>query len=154
MNKLYILGLLLLLACGGKKQEADSETDVSTTEQKVGSDAELIDGQRVFFVNLEDGAEVTSPFTIQMGVEGMEIEPAGEPSYHKGHHHLLINDTSLSKGTVIPADSTHIHYGKGQTEAELSLPPGDYQLTLQFADGFHRSYGAQMSASIQVVVIE
>ena len=108
----------------------------------------------MYFVNLENGAEVNSPFVVQMGVEGMEIEPAGEPSYHKGHHHILINDQALSKGTVVPADSTHIHYGKGQTEAELSLPAGTYTLTLQFADGFHRSYGDQMSASVEITVVE
>ena len=89
-----------------------------------------------------------------MGVEGMGIEPAGELSYHKGHHHLLINDQSIEKGKVVPADSTHVHYGKGQTEVEISLPPGSYTIRLQFADGFHQSYGAQMSTAVEVIVVE
>ena len=87
-----------------------------------------------------------------MGVEGMEIEPAGEVNPGKGHHHVLINDGFTESGVVVPADETHIHFGKGQTEADLELEPGEYTLTLQFADGLHQSFGEPMSASINVVV--
>ena len=37
---------------------------------------EIADGQKVFFANLEDGDVVTSPLTIEFGVEGMEVVPA------------------------------------------------------------------------------
>jgi len=45
-----------------------------------------------------------------------------------------------------------VHFGKGQTEAEVKLPPGNYKLTMQFADGFHLSYGKDMSATINIAV--
>jgi hypothetical protein len=53
---------------------------------------------------------------------------------------------------VVGADATHIHFGKGQEETELELEPGEYTLTLQFADGFHRSYGEKMSTTIKITV--
>jgi hypothetical protein len=54
---------------------------------------------------------------------------------------------------VIPTDDTHRHFGKGDTEAVLDLPPGNYKLTLQFADGLHRSYGKDLSATINIKVV-
>ncbi|MER6205961.1 DUF4399 domain-containing protein [Streptomyces sp. NPDC001642] len=34
----------------------------------------------------------------------------------------------------------------------IELPPGQHTLTLQFDDGFNRSYGPEMSATISVNV--
>ncbi len=110
------------------------------------------EGARVFFANLKDGQKVTSPVQIQFGIEGMEVEPAGELHQGKGHHHVIINGGALEKGTMVPADSVNIHYGKGQTETELELPKGEHTLTMQFADGYHQSYGEQMSTTIKVIV--
>ena len=117
------------------------------------SDASVApEGSSVFFVNLIDGEIVTSPFKVEMGVEGIIIHPAGELIDGTGHHHILINDGSIPTGTSVPADETHIHFGGGQTETELTLEPGVYTLTLQFADGLHRSYGEGLSASIEIEV--
>ena len=69
-----------------------------------------------------------------------------------GHHHLIINGGAIERGTVVPADSLNIHYGQGQTETELDLAAGEYTLTMQFADGYHKSYGDQMSATVNVIV--
>ena len=52
----------------------------------------------------------------------------------------------------MPTDDTHIHFGKGQTETELKLAPGKHTLTMQFADGAHRSYGPDLSSTISVTV--
>ena len=46
----------------------------------------------------------------------------------------------------------HIHFGKGQTEAMVKLTPGNYKITMQFADGYHLSYGKDMSATMMVTV--
>ena len=87
-----------------------------------------------------------------MGLEGMQIEPAGQVKEGFGHHHILINQTSWPEGEIIPPSDTTIHFGKGQTETELTLEPGNYVISLQFADGVHASYGASMAASINIVV--
>ena len=110
--------------------------------------------QRVFFANMKDGDVVKSPFTVQMGVEGMEVKPLGTPKDGEGHHHLIINGTSVEKGKVVPADEKHLHFGKGQTETSVSLAPGDYTLTLQFANGVHESYGPALSNTIHIKVAE
>ncbi|NBQ82571.1 MAG: DUF4399 domain-containing protein [Betaproteobacteria bacterium] len=108
--------------------------------------------QSVDFVAPKDNAVVTSPFKVVFAVTGMQVVPAGELKPNTGHHHLLINADSLPSGTPIPFDDTHIHFGKGQTEAEVKLPPGKYKLTMQFANGAHQSYGPQLAKSINVIV--
>ena len=126
-----ILTLLAMGACG-KKDEAPAG--------------------KVFFSEPQDGAEIKSPVKIVMALDGMKIQPAGEVVEGTGHHHLLINKGPIAAGQVIPTDDDHKHFGKGQTEAELELAPGDYKLTLQFADGLHRSYGENLSATINIKV--
>jgi hypothetical protein len=108
--------------------------------------------QSVEFVEPKNGATLTSPFKVVFAVKGMIVQPAGDMTANTGHHHLLINAENVSNGVVIPMDDTHKHYGKGQTETEVSLPPGKYKLTMQFANGAHQSYGSQLSKSIDVVV--
>ena len=114
---------------------------------------EIAEGQKVFFANIVDGDVVTSPLTVDFGVEGMEVVPAGTIEENKGHHHLLINHDFIAAGSVIPAgDSTLIHFGKAQLSTEINLAPGDHKLTMQFANGAHMSYGENMSSTITVTV--
>ena len=110
--------------------------------------------QRVFFVEPKDGAEVRSPVKVVMGVEGMTIKPSGgvvgghrtPPRPHQPGCH--------ARGKGDPdRQATHVHFGKGQTEAALELAPGDYTLTMQFADGLHRSFGKKMAHSIKIKVL-
>jgi hypothetical protein len=95
---------------------------------------------------------VTSPFKVKFAVTGMEVKPAGDMTANTGHHHLLINSTPIKAGEVIPADEKHIHFGKGQTETEVTLPPGNYTLTMQFANGLHQAYGPGMNKEIKITV--
>ena len=106
----------------------------------------------VAFIEPVDGAVVSSPFKVRFAVSGVEVKPAGEIVPNTGHHHLFIDDAGAPQGVVIPADSRHLHYGKGQTEAEISLPPGAHTLTMQFANGAHQSYGPGMSRTIHITV--
>ncbi|MGZ3182263.1 MAG: DUF4399 domain-containing protein [Telluria sp.] len=108
--------------------------------------------QSVSFVEPQDGATVTSPFKVKFAVNGMEVKPAGDMSANTGHHHLLINLDAMKAGEAIPMDDKHLHFGKGQTETEVKLPPGQYTLTMQFANGAHQSYGPALSKSIHVTV--
>lgn len=110
------------------------------------------EGAKVYFVSPADGATVTSPVKIQMGVEGMEVQPAGKMEDGSGHHHIVIDADPVAKGTLVPADDKHKHFGKGQTETELQLAPGQHTLQLQFANGVHLSYGEQMNSKITITV--
>lgn len=110
-------------------------------------------GAKVFFKNLKNGETVSSPLKIEMGVEGMKLDTAGKIVAGEGHHHLLIDaGDSVPAGMVVPKDSTHLHFGKAQSVTEIKLTPGDHTLTLQFADGIHRSYGSQLATTIKVKV--
>jgi Domain of unknown function (DUF4399) len=99
-----------------------------------------------------NGATVSSPFKVRFGVQGMAVAPAGDVVANSGHHHLLINLAPMPKGQAIPFTPQHMHFGKGQTEAEVTLPAGTYKLTAQFANGVHESYGETMSQTITVTV--
>lgn len=108
--------------------------------------------QSVDFIEPKNSGNVSSPFKVKFAVNGMQVAPAGEMKEGTGHHHLLINAADIPEGTVIPMDDQHRHFGKGQTETEITLPPGRYRLTMQFADGAHRSYGEKIRKSIEVTV--
>ncbi len=80
---------------------------------------------------------MTSPVTVRFGLRGMGIAPAGVAMENTGHHHLLI-DTSLPAFNIpVPADANHVHFGKGQTEAQVTLAPGKHTLQLLLADHLH-----------------
>ena len=108
----------------------------------------------VDFDSIKEGQLFKSPFKIKMKVTGVKLRPSGEDLQDttSGHHHLLINAGPIAAGQVIPTDETHLHFGKAQTETELNLKPGDYTLTLQFANGSHLSYGPELSKSVHIKV--
>lgn len=112
--------------------------------------------KRVFFENLTDNQTVPTHFQIRFGAENLQVKPAGTDIENKsaGHFHILIDDPmqSTPEGDIVPSDEAHIHYGKGETETFLTLPPGKHTLTIQFADGAHRSYGKALAATIIVEV--
>jgi hypothetical protein len=141
--KQLLLALLLIGTVIGCKHNENTESTSAVTATN-----------GVYFVNLKDGDKVKSPVIIQMGVKGMNVEPAGAMHDSMGHHHLIIDGTWIEKGTMVPKDSTHLHFGKGQTVDTLSLSPGEHTLTLQFADGMHRSYGKEWSSTIKITVVQ
>lgn len=99
-----------------------------------------------------NGATVGTTFKVRFGVKGMAVAPAGAIVADSGHNHLLINQMPVPQGQSVPFDDQHKHFGAGQTEAMITLPPGQYRLTSQFANGAHQSYGPAMSSSIQITV--
>ena len=107
---------------------------------------------KVWFSEPTDKAELTSPIKVGMQVEGMKLKPAGDLEEGTGHFHILVNKEALAEGGLIPTDAEHLHFGAGQAETSLELKPGDYSLTLQFADGHHVSYGSKWSQTIKIKV--
>ena len=86
-----------------------------------------------------DGEVVRGAFWCRFGLRNMGIAPAGVAKENAGHHHLLVDaDASqLDMNEPIPADRTHVHFGAGQTEARLDLPPGRHTLQLVLGDADH-----------------
>ena len=96
------------------------------------------EGALTYFLSPADGATVTSPVTIRFGLRGMGVAPAGVTTPNTGHHHLLIDVAALPPDNLpIPNDASHRHFGLGQTEAELTLPPGQHTLQLVLGDALH-----------------
>ena len=155
-----LLGMVACNNAGDKAATADS-TKTATDTMAMAKDTSQVApgllavpaGAKVFFKNVKDGETVKSPLKVEMGVDGMQLDTAGALLAGTGHHHLLIDaGDSIPAGTVVPKDSTHLHFGKAQSSTDVKLAPGKHVLTLQFADGIHRSYGAQMAATINVTV--
>lgn len=90
-----------------------------------------------YIISPQDGATVRSPFVVRFGLKGMGVAPAGVAFEGTGHHHLIIDAPLPPAGQPIPADDRHKHFGKGQTETELSLPPGEHTLQLLLGDHTH-----------------
>ena len=65
-------------------------------------------------------------FEMKFAQVGLHVEPAGKDVNNKadGHFHIIVDGAFIPEGEVIAVDSTHIHYGKGQTAATLTLSPG------------------------------
>jgi uncharacterized protein DUF4399 len=94
---------------------------------------------KVYFINIKDGDTVTSPVTIRFGLSGMGIAPAGTEVANTGHHHLIIDEKFEGDALkeAIPVDEHHMHFGKGQTEATITLSKGKHTLQLVLGDWSH-----------------
>lgn len=103
-----------------------------------------------------DGAEVTSPFTVRFGLRGMGVAPAGITAANTGHHHLLIDlDTLPPDDEPMPSTDQLRHFGAGQTETELDLPPGVHTLQLALGDALHIPHLPPVrSEKITITVVE
>ena len=112
------------------------------------------DDAAVYIISPSDGAMVTSPVTIQFGLKGMGVAPAGIDKSNTGHHHLLIDATETpSFDKPIPKDDHHRHFGGGQTETTLELSPGKHTLQLLLGDRNHIPHDPPvMSKKITITV--
>jgi hypothetical protein len=110
-------------------------------------------GAQLYFISPQDGATVTSPVIVRFGLRGMGIAPAGVAVGNTGHHHLLIDVGPPPFDRPIPADPQHLHFGKGQTEAEIELAPGTHRLQLLLGDHLHVPHDPPvLSARITITV--
>jgi hypothetical protein len=92
----------------------------------------------VYIQSPRDGETVSSPVTVRFGHQGLGVAPAGVNTPNTGHHHLLID---LAKppdfNAALPVTDNIKHFGAGQTETELTLPPGKHTLQLVLGDHLH-----------------
>jgi Domain of unknown function (DUF4399) len=110
----------------------------------------------VYIISPKDGDTVTSPFKVQFGLTGMGVAPAGVEKPNTGHHHLII-DTTLSPDELkapIASDATHIHFGGGQTETMVTLPPGRHTLQLVLGDWTHIPFNPPINSPVITVTVK
>jgi Domain of unknown function (DUF4399) len=141
---LISLGFATLIACGAS----------SAQQARTGGPTPSPEGAGVHFVGLSDGARLPTKVTIRFGLRGMGVAPAGLERENSGHHHLLIDTELPPLDQPIPNDFNHLHFGAGQTEAEITLKPGTHTLQLLFGDKDHIPHNPPlMSPRIRVVVV-
>jgi hypothetical protein len=140
-----VIGAILLsigaLACG------------LALAQQTGGPTRSGPGAEVYFVDLKDGATVPAKVTLYFGLRNMGVAPAGSDRENSGHHHLLIDSELPPLDQPIPSDFNHLHFGAGQTQAEITLKPGEHTLQLLMGDKDHIPHTPPvMSARIKVRV--
>ena len=92
----------------------------------------------LYFVWPQDGATIKGGFWCRFGLRNMGVTHAGDDFQNSGHHHLLIDVTeALDANEPISQDKSHLHFGAGQTEARIELPPGKHTLQLVLGDAKH-----------------
>lgn len=100
-----------------------------------------------------DGETVSSPFRVWFGLRNMGVAPAGIEKPNTGHHHLLVDTDLPFLDEPIPSDKNHLHFGAGQTETVVELPPGEHTLQLLMGDATHTPHDPPvMSKQITVIV--
>lgn len=139
MNRIAPLALVLLSA-------------VAVAQDRLPSPATA----ELYIIAPQEGAKLTNPITVRFGLKGMGVAPAGIKMDETGHHHLLIDtDLPLDMSKPIPPalENKVMHFGKGQTEVTLSLPPGRHTFQLVLGDHLHITHNpAVVSKKVSVVV--
>jgi Domain of unknown function (DUF4399) len=114
-------------------------------------------GAYSYIVNLKNGDTVTSPFKVVFGLSpNMGVAPSGVEKPNVGHHHLLV-DKALSPEEMtqpIMVDEQHIHFGKGQTETTVTLPPGKHTLQLILGDWTHIPFKPPVQSEVITVTVK
>lgn len=141
-NTLSLLLSATVLAAACSKQDAPPAAPAAAADPAAAASPSLTstpapDGAKVYFVDLANGAEVSSPLTVKFGVEGIAIAPAGSDQPASGHHHLVIDAELPPFDAPVPASAHYVHFGKGQTETAIELTPGTHTLQLVFANYLH-----------------
>src|SRR5687767_14254823 len=110
----------------------------------------------VYIIWPRDGQTVRGPFWVRFGLRNMGVTRAGDKAPNVGHHHLLIDTDagSLDANEPIPTNKNHLHFGGGQTEANLDLVPGKHTLQLALGDADHKLFSPPVvSKKITITVL-
>lgn len=130
------------------KQQASQKT-----EEQLGLPQAATQGAKAYFIEPQDGAEVSGPVRIVFGLSAMGVAPAGVNQAGTGHHHIFINDPAVDFTQPLPASDQVKHFGGGQTETTLELKPGKHTLQLVLGDWKHQPHNPPvMSDRITITV--
>jgi hypothetical protein len=134
-----------LAACGGDGADAPGEYSIESQPAASAS-----------FVSPTDGETVTSPFTVVLDAEGVQLTPAGVPAAGEGHLHVMVDIGCYETGEFILGPSEQdeaagrFHLGDGSDSREIALAPGTYELCVQLGDGVHMAFGTTQTITVTV----
>lgn len=158
--KLIAISTLLLGATAAQADWKSDLTDAATTKasntasEKLGLATTAPAGAKVYIISPKNGDTVTSPVTVQFGLSGAGIAPAGTQVEGTGHHHLLVDDPTVDLTKALPVTDQIKHFGKGQTETTLTLKPGKHTLQLLLADWKHQPFNPSIASDKITITVK
>lgn len=93
-------------------------------------------------------------FRVWFGLRNMGVAPAGVDKPMTGHHHLIIDAPLPPMDEEIPSSKNHVHFGKGQTETRITLPPGKHTLQLLLADKNHVPHNPPVVSELITITVK
>ncbi len=141
MSRLASLCLVLLFAAGATIAQTLPRTPAPA-------------GAKVYFISPKPGAVISGEVTVQFGLKGMGVAPAGTVAENTGHHHLIIDSPLPPLDRPVPLDDKHVHFGKGQTETTIKLPPGKHTLQLLLADASHIPHQPAVVSEVITITVK
>jgi len=130
MNSYRLLGRVALLAAAAITVPAIAPAETAAPPNAA-----------VYIISPKDGDTVASPLKVQFGLSGMGIAPAGVEKANTGHHHLIIDATLAAEGG-------------GQTEAMVTLAPGQHTLQLVLGDWMHTPFNPPLGSPVVTVTVK
>lgn len=109
---------------------------------------------RTYIISPADGSTVSSPVTVVFGLEGFGVAPAGTMKEGTGHHHLIVNAPLPDLNKPIPANDNYRHFGGGQTQTTIELPPGKHTLQLLLGDFAHVPHSNPIYSEVVTVTVK
>ena len=147
MHKLIVAALILAAPLAAHAQTPPAAAAAARTPSPPGAE--------VYIIGPKDGARLKSPVLVQFGLKGMGVAPAGVKFENTGHHHLLVDgDPPADLGAPLPATDKLLHFGKGQTETSLTLPPGKHTLQLVLGDQSHIPHDPPVISKKVTITVE
>jgi hypothetical protein len=133
LMRTFIIGALVLAASLSAVPLASAQTPAVAPERTASPP-----GAEAYIISPKDSATVKSPVPVKFGLKGMGVAPAGVKFENSGHHHLLVDtDAPADLSAPLPVTDKILHFGKGQTEAQVPLSPGKHTLQLLLGDQNH-----------------
>lgn len=112
------------------------------------------DAPELYFVSPANGAAVSGPVHAVFGLRGMGVAPAGVNHANTGHHHLVIDAPLPPAGKPIPSNEHYRHFGGGQTETFIELPPGKHTLQLVLGNHLHVPFEPMVVSEKITITVE
>ncbi|WP_226647599.1 DUF4399 domain-containing protein [Microbulbifer variabilis] len=141
---LFASALMLSPLLHAAEHEAKTEAAEKTPQQA-----------KLYIISPKDGEKVPQTFTVKFGLSGMGVAPAGVQRDNTGHHHLLIDvDDMPDLSKPLPATKNIVHFGGGQTETQVTLPPGKHTLQLVLGNYMHVPHENPIVSKKITVVVE